>query len=105
MERLGLSYEELKKIKPDLIVASITGYGHTGPQKDYMGYGPAMAPLTGLSSLTGYTDGLRKRLVSRLVIRMEGSMQPTQSAPRSPHGSVQAEASTLMCRCGKRRPL
>jgi benzylsuccinate CoA-transferase BbsF subunit len=57
MERLGLSYDELKKIKPDLIVASITGYGHTGPQKDYMGYGPAMAPLTGMSALTGYTDG------------------------------------------------
>lgn len=57
MERLGLNYEELKKIKPDLIVASITGYGHTGPQKEYMGYGPAMAPLTGLSALTGYAGG------------------------------------------------
>ena len=57
MERLGLSYEELKKIKPDLIVASITGYGHTGPQKEYMGYGPAMAPLTGLSAMTGYAGG------------------------------------------------
>lgn len=57
MERLGLSYEELKKIKPDLIVASITGYGHTGPQKEYMGYGPAMAPLSGMSSVTGYADG------------------------------------------------
>jgi crotonobetainyl-CoA:carnitine CoA-transferase CaiB-like acyl-CoA transferase len=57
MERLGLSYEELKTIKPDIIVASITGYGHTGPQKDYMGYGPAMAPLSGLSSVTGYAGG------------------------------------------------
>jgi len=57
MERLGLSYKELKKIKPDLIVASITGYGHTGPQKDYMGYGPAMAPLTGMSAMTGYAGG------------------------------------------------
>jgi crotonobetainyl-CoA:carnitine CoA-transferase CaiB-like acyl-CoA transferase len=57
MERLGLSYEELKKIKPDLIVASITGYGHTGPQKDYMGYGPAMAPLSGMSAMTGYAGG------------------------------------------------
>jgi benzylsuccinate CoA-transferase BbsF subunit len=57
MERLGLSYEELKKIKPDIIVASITGYGHTGPQKEYMGYGPAMAPLSGMSSITGYAGG------------------------------------------------
>ena len=57
MEHLGLGYEELKKIKPDIIMASISGYGHTGPQKDYMGYGPAMAPLSGLSSLTGYVGG------------------------------------------------
>jgi crotonobetainyl-CoA:carnitine CoA-transferase CaiB-like acyl-CoA transferase len=57
MEHLGLGYEELKKIKPDIIMASISGYGHTGPQKEYMGYGPAMAPLSGLSSLTGYAGG------------------------------------------------
>ncbi|MEW6299380.1 MAG: CoA transferase, partial [Thermodesulfobacteriota bacterium] len=57
MEHLGLGYDELRKIKPDLIVASISGYGHTGPQKDYMGYGPAMAPLSGLSALTGYAGG------------------------------------------------
>jgi crotonobetainyl-CoA:carnitine CoA-transferase CaiB-like acyl-CoA transferase len=57
MEELGLGYDELKKIKPDIIVASISGYGHSGPLKDYMGYGPAMAPLTGMSSLTGYVGG------------------------------------------------
>src|SRR5262249_1276126 len=57
MEDMGLGYEELKKLKPDLIVVSISGYGHTGPLKEYMGYGPAIPPLTGLSALTGYQDG------------------------------------------------
>jgi crotonobetainyl-CoA:carnitine CoA-transferase CaiB-like acyl-CoA transferase len=57
MDDLGLGYEELKNIKPDLIMASISGYGHTGPQRNYMAYGPAVAPLTGLSSLTGYEGG------------------------------------------------
>ena len=57
MERLGLGYEDLKQINPGLIMASISGYGHTGPQKNYMGYGPAIVPLTGLSALTGYADG------------------------------------------------
>ena len=57
MDRMGLGYAELREIKPDLVVASISGYGHTGPQKDYMGYGPAMAPLSGLSSVTGYAGG------------------------------------------------
>ncbi len=57
MDGLGLSYEELKKLKPDLIMVSISGYGHTGPLKDYMGYGPAIPPITGLSALTGYPEG------------------------------------------------
>jgi crotonobetainyl-CoA:carnitine CoA-transferase CaiB-like acyl-CoA transferase len=57
MDHLGLGYEELKKLKPDIIIASISGYGHTGPQRNYLAYGPAIAPLTGLSSLTGYEGG------------------------------------------------
>jgi crotonobetainyl-CoA:carnitine CoA-transferase CaiB-like acyl-CoA transferase len=57
MDQLGLSYEALKQVKPDIIMASISGYGHTGPQRKYMGYGPAVAPLTGLASLTGYPGG------------------------------------------------
>jgi len=57
MDGMGLGYEELKKIKPDLIMVSISGYGHTGPLKAYMGYGPAIPPLTGLSALTGHPDG------------------------------------------------
>ena len=57
MDEFGLGHEELRRLKPDLIVASITGYGHTGPQKDYMGYGPAIVMISGLASLTGYQDG------------------------------------------------
>jgi crotonobetainyl-CoA:carnitine CoA-transferase CaiB-like acyl-CoA transferase len=54
MERLGLGYEALREIRPDLIMASISGYGETGPWREYMGYGPAISPLSGLSSLSGY---------------------------------------------------
>lgn len=57
MERLGLGYDDLRRIRADVIVASISGYGHSGPQKQYMGYGPAIVPLSGLSSLTGYPGG------------------------------------------------
>lgn len=57
MERLGLGYEVLRELKPDLIYASISGYGETGPYRHYMGYGPAIGPLSGLSSLTGYPGG------------------------------------------------
>jgi crotonobetainyl-CoA:carnitine CoA-transferase CaiB-like acyl-CoA transferase len=54
MEKLGLGYDDLTKLRPDIILASISGYGHTGPQRLYMGYGPAIVPLSGLASLTGY---------------------------------------------------
>ncbi len=57
MDGMGLGYEELQKLKPDVIMVSISGYGHTGPLKEYMGYGPAIPPLTGLSALTGYQNG------------------------------------------------
>ena len=54
MDRLGLGAEDLARRNPRLIVASISGYGQTGPCKDYMGYGPTAAPLSGLADLTGY---------------------------------------------------
>ena len=54
MDRLGLSYDELRAINPRIVLASISGYGQTGPWREYMGYGPAAAPLTGLCRATGY---------------------------------------------------
>lgn len=57
MERLGLGYDELKKINPGIILASISGFGQTGPYREYMAYGPGAAALSGLSAATGYVDG------------------------------------------------
>ncbi|HKV55753.1 MAG TPA: CoA transferase [Candidatus Binataceae bacterium] len=54
MERMGFGYEALRKIKPDIIMISLSGYGDTGPYCDYVAYGPAQVPLSGLSALTGY---------------------------------------------------
>ena len=57
MDRLGLGWEVLREINPRLIFASISGYGSSGPYAHYMGYGPAMGPLTGLCHATGYPGG------------------------------------------------
>lgn len=57
MERLGLGYDVLAERNPRLVMASISGYGQTGPCRDYMGYGPAIPPLTGLSAATGFAGG------------------------------------------------
>jgi formyl-CoA transferase len=57
LEKLGLSYEELKKIKPDLIYCTITGYGYTGPSKDKPGYDFISQAQGGLMSITGPANG------------------------------------------------
>jgi len=54
MDKLGLGYEALRRTREDVIVATISGYGESGPRSQYMAYGPAIGPLCGLSSLTGY---------------------------------------------------
>jgi len=54
MERLGFGYEDCKKLRSDIIMISLSGYGDTGPYHEYVAYGPAQVPLSGLSALTGY---------------------------------------------------
>jgi crotonobetainyl-CoA:carnitine CoA-transferase CaiB-like acyl-CoA transferase len=56
MERMGLGYERLRAIRPDIIMISLSGYGATGPEHEFVSYGPAQVPLSGMSSLTGYKD-------------------------------------------------
>ena len=53
MERIGLSYEEVQKINPNVIYASISGYGSKGPFKDLPGQDLLLQSLTALTWLTG----------------------------------------------------
>ena len=56
MERSGLDYENLKKIKPDLIQCSIKMWGTDGPLGYQTGYAPCFAALSGLTALVGHED-------------------------------------------------
>jgi crotonobetainyl-CoA:carnitine CoA-transferase CaiB-like acyl-CoA transferase len=56
MDRMGLSYAVIRDIKPSIIMISLSGYGATGPEREFVSYGPAQVPLSGMSSLTGYAD-------------------------------------------------
>jgi len=51
MDRLGLGYEALKSIKPDIIYISSSGVGRTGPGKNYLAYGTLLQGLSGWTSL------------------------------------------------------
>ena len=53
MEKLGLSYEEVKKINPSIIYGAITGYGKEGPWRSKPGQDLLAQSLSGLTWLTG----------------------------------------------------
>jgi len=57
MEKLHLGYEDLKKVKPDIIMLESTGFGATGPYRGFAGFAPIFASMGGLANLTGYVDG------------------------------------------------
>ncbi len=54
---MGAGYEDLAKINPRLIYASITGYGPSGPDKDRPAYDIAVLTASGILSVTGEPDG------------------------------------------------
>lgn len=57
MEKLGLGYEELKKVNPAIIYACVSGFGHYGPYKDRAGYDIIGQAMSGLMSTTGFPGG------------------------------------------------
>jgi benzylsuccinate CoA-transferase BbsF subunit len=54
MDKLGLGYERLRGFKPDIIMASMSGYGQTGPFRSFVSYGPPASAASGLFFTTGY---------------------------------------------------
>ncbi|MFM7985947.1 MAG: CoA transferase, partial [Candidatus Fonsibacter sp.] len=53
LEKLGIGYEELKKINPKIILCEISGYGRTGPYADKGGFDLVAQGMSGLMSITG----------------------------------------------------
>lgn len=56
MERLGLSYEDIKEVNEEIIYAETTGYGTSGPYADKPGQDLLLQSMTGLASITGRAD-------------------------------------------------
>lgn len=62
MEKLGLGYDVLKEIKPDIIYAAISGFGHTGPYSKRPAYDAIVQAMGGLMSITGEENGSPTRV-------------------------------------------
>jgi CoA:oxalate CoA-transferase len=56
MKKLGLDYETLRKVKPDLIYAAISGFGQDGPLSHLPAYDIIAQAMCGLMSITGFPD-------------------------------------------------
>jgi formyl-CoA transferase len=57
MQRLGFGYDAVKKRRPAMIYASISGFGQTGPQKDRPGYDVIVQGEAGIMDITGPEGG------------------------------------------------
>jgi crotonobetainyl-CoA:carnitine CoA-transferase CaiB-like acyl-CoA transferase len=56
MEKWGLGYDDLRKIKPDIIMFRTCGFGQTGPLSKVAGFGTTLSAMSGLYELTGWPD-------------------------------------------------
>jgi benzylsuccinate CoA-transferase BbsF subunit len=61
LERLGYTYDALRRFRPDLIYISMPAFGNSGPWKSYVAYGIGQEQLSGMAHMTGYpNDGPMK---------------------------------------------
>jgi benzylsuccinate CoA-transferase BbsF subunit len=56
MARLGLGYEDIRALRPDVIMISHSLTGLSGPWKQVKGHGPMAAAMAGMNALSGYPD-------------------------------------------------
>ena len=57
MDRLGLGFEDARKLKPTIIFCSVSGYGQTGELKDWPAIDNIVQATSGITSLNGEPDG------------------------------------------------
>lgn len=62
MEKLGMGYEDLKRIKPEIIYVACSGFGHTGPYSKRPAYDAIVQAAGGVMSITGHGPGQYTRV-------------------------------------------
>jgi crotonobetainyl-CoA:carnitine CoA-transferase CaiB-like acyl-CoA transferase len=66
MQKLGLGYEELRRIKDDISMVSLPAFGSTGPWRNYVSFHSGVAALSGFAAVTGY-EGSHPRIVGAVT--------------------------------------
>lgn len=68
MAKLGFGYDDLTRLKKDLIVVSLSAFGDSGPYAGYGGYGAVMEGVGGIQSLTAYDKNAKPSRIKELDI-------------------------------------
>ena len=93
VERLGLGYERLRQINPRIVVASIKGFGSTGPYAQFKSYEWIAQAMSGAMSQNGPADGPPMRIPAGLGDTASGFTRWSGSWPRFSRGRPPAWAS------------
>jgi formyl-CoA transferase len=72
MERLGLGYDNLRRVNKSVIYCSITGFGRDGPYRELPGYDPIVEALGGLMSITGPPEGMPQKVGVAIIDVLAG---------------------------------
>ena len=82
LDRLDVGFDRLREANPNILLLSLSGYGHTGPHRDSMAYGPMMDAASGLSAATTYDDGI-PRAVNGWAADVGGALYGCAAVVRS----------------------
>lgn len=72
MEKMGFGYEEVKKIKPGIIMVSVSGFGQTGPYRVRAAFDSIIQAMSGLMSVTGTREAGPVKIGTPLLDNMSG---------------------------------
>lgn len=73
MKSMALDYASFKKINPEIIYASLSGYGHTGPRRAMKALDVQAQSMSGMSSISGYPDQAPTRSGAELACHVGGT--------------------------------
>jgi len=109
MRKLGFVYETLKEINPQLIYASISGYGHTGPFSEHPAYDTVVQALGGIMSVTGPEGGQRCKVgisFSDITAGLHAALGITSALYRREISGIgeRVDVSMLDCQVGVQVP-
>ncbi|MBL93995.1 MAG: Acetyl-CoA:oxalate CoA-transferase [Alphaproteobacteria bacterium MarineAlpha3_Bin5] len=79
IKKLGLGYERICDVQPDIVYVSISGFGDTGPFADKPAYDPIIQAVSGLASIQGGSDLERPRMIRAMLPDKLAALTITQA--------------------------